>query len=117
MCPAYPIMESEGSRRGQEFVCASENVVPNLGEQKLPVMMETGKKANIKYQIADVSRALNSISEICDAGHPEYGNHVIFGRHGGIIVNLESGETTPFNRDSNIYSLDFWVEPFQRQAN
>ena len=72
MCPTYPITESEGSRRGQKFMSASEDTMPNLGEQKL------GVETMIKYQIADVSRTLNSITEICDAGHPDFGNHVIF---------------------------------------
>jgi len=110
MCPTYPIEESEGSRRGQEFMSASENTMPNLGEQKLEVVLDSGKATALKYQIADVSRALNAVTEICDAGH-----HVIFGRRGGMIVNLESGRSTPFQREGNIYCLDYWVKPFTRQ--
>jgi hypothetical protein len=115
MCPAYPIEESEGSRRGQEFMSASENTMPNLGEQKLEVVLDGGKETAIKYQIADVSRALNAVTEICDAGHPDFGNHVIFGRRGGMIVNLETGKMTHFQREGNIYCLDYWVKPFARQ--
>ena len=114
MCPTYPITESEGSRRGQEFMSASEDTMPNLGEQKLGVVLDNGGETMIKYQIADVSRALNSITEICDAGHPDFGNHVIFGRRGGMVVNLETGKTTHFQRENNIYCLDYWVKPFQR---
>ena len=109
-----PITESEGSRRGQEFMSASEDTMPNLGEQKLGVVLDNGGETMIKYQIADVSRALNSITEICDAGHPDFGNHVTFGRRGGIVVNLETGKTTHFQRENNIYCLDYWVKPFQR---
>ena len=61
-----------------------------------------------------MSRALHSITEVCDAGHPDFGNHVIFGRRGGMIVNLETGMTTHFQRENNIYCLDYWVKPFQR---
>ena len=67
----------------------------------------------MKYNIADVSRPLNSISEICDGG-----NQVVFGRGGGIIYNLETGRETYFNREGGIYILDFHVAPvnmdFQR---
>ena len=122
MCPAYPIAESEGSRRGQEFLSASEDTMPNLGEQKLEAVLDSGKSTSIRYQIADVSRALNAVTEICDAGHPDHGNHVIFGRRGGMVVNLEidktnleTGKTTPFQREGNIYYLDYWAKPFQRQ--
>ena len=117
MCPAYPIAESEGSRRGQEFMSASEDTMPNLGEQKLEVVLDSGKSTSIKYQIADVSRALNAVTEICDAGHPDHGNHVIFGRRGGMIVNLETGKRTPFQHEGNIYCLDYWMKPFPRQEH
>ena len=117
MCPAYPILESEGSRRGQEFVSASEDVLVNLGEQKLNVELEDGEESLFKYQIADVSRALNSIAEICDGGHPDYGHRVVFGRRGGMILNLETGKETYFDREKNIYCLDYWVKPFARQGS
>ena len=117
MCPAYPIEESEGSKRGQEFVSASEDTIPNLGEQKLEVQLDNGDESLFKYQIADVSRALNSITEICDGGHVDYGHHVVFGRKGGMIVNLETGKQTPFEREKNIYCLDYWVKPFTRQGS
>ena len=116
MCPTHPIMESEGSRRGQEFVSASEDMMPNLGEQKLSVVLDNQKETVVKYQIADVSRALNSVAEICDAGDPEHGNQVVFGRNGGTIINLATGQTTHFGRENNIYCLDFWVKPFQGQG-
>ena len=94
---------------------ASEDTLPNLGEQKLEVVLDSGKSTAIKYQIADVSRALNEDTEICDSGHPDHGNHVIFGRRGGMIVNLETGKRTPFQRECNIYCLGYWVKPFTRQ--
>ena len=102
---------------GQEFVSANEDVLPNLGEQHLGVVMSTGRETVVSYQMADVSRALSSISEICDAGHPDFGHHGVFGRHGGMVVNLETGMTTPFERDVNIYCMDFWVKPFQGQGS
>jgi hypothetical protein len=117
MCPTYPIMESEGSKRGQEFVSASEDTIPNLGEQLLVVELDGGDESLLKYQIADVSRALNSITEICDGGHVDYGHHVVFGLRGGMIVNLETGKQTPFEREKNIYCLDYWAKPFTRQGS
>ena len=111
MCPTYPIEESEGSRRGQELMSASENTMPIWGEQKLEGVLDSGKPIALKYQIAGVSRALNAVTEICDAGH-----RVIFGKKGGVIVNLESGRTTPFEREGNIYVLSTWIKPFTRQA-
>ena len=111
MCPTYPITESEGSRRDQQFMSASEDTMPNLGEQKLGVVLDNGGETMIKYQIADV------ITEICDAGHLDFGNHVIFGRRDGMVVNLETGKTTHFQRENNIYCLDYWVKFFSKAGS
>ena len=89
MCSTYPIIESEVSRRGQEFTSASEDTWRNLVEQQ-GVVFDTGGETTIKYQTADVSRPLKSNTKICDADHPDCGNHVIFRRHGGMVVNLET---------------------------
>ena len=106
MCPSYPINESEGSRMGMNYRTASNNTIPNLGEQCLNILLEDGRESKVKYNIADVSRPLNSISEICDGG-----NQVIFGKGGGIIYNIESGNETYFKREGGIYVMDFYVSP------
>ena len=96
---------------------ASDDRIPNLGEQVLSIVTSDGKDGTIKYQVADVSRPLNAISEICDAGGV-HGQHVIFGKNGGMIVNLETGRQTPFAREDGVYTLEFWVKPtgFARQS-
>ena len=78
--------------------------------------MHDGKESELKYQIADVSRPLNSVSEICDAG--EQGQVVVLGRAGGMIINLANGNQTPFQREDGVYCLDVWVKPkgFTRQG-
>jgi len=49
MCPAYPIQESEGSRAGQEFVSASEDKLPNLGEQTLSAVLQDSSETSVRY--------------------------------------------------------------------
>jgi len=110
MCPEYEVIPSVGSRAGQHYVSASDDIIKNLGEQHLDVVMSTGKETVARYQIADVVRPLNAISEICDAGG-EDGQHVVFGKHGGAVINLKTGEHTPFSREEDIYTMDMWVKP------
>ena len=110
MCPQYKIEPSEGSKAGLNYISASGDLMPNLGEQLLDVAMLDGKEGKVLYQMADVERPLNSVSEICDAGGAE-GQYVIFGRSGGAIVNLSTGRQTPFKREDGIYNLEFWVKP------
>jgi hypothetical protein len=104
MCPEYQLLESEGSKKGDNFVSASKDIIPNLGEKHLAVMKEDGSVGKVRYQVADISRPLNSVSEICDSG-----NQVIFGRNGGCIYNMSTGSRTYFGREENVYVLDLWV--------
>ena len=116
MCPQYPVRPSAGSKAGQSYTSASGDSIPNLGEQVLPIMTGDGRPGHIKYQSADVSRALNSVSEICDAGG-DNGQLVLFSKWGGQILNLETGHRTPFEREENIYTLGMWVCPSTEGAS
>ena len=110
MCPEFPVTPSAGSKAGQNYISASDDLLPNLGEQVLEVVTDAGRDGRVRYQIADVTRPLNSISEICDAGG-EQGQQVIFGKHGGSILNLETGTVTDFQREDGIYVMNMWVKP------
>ena len=110
MCPGYPIRPSAGSLAGQKYLSASDDLIPNLGEQLLQVVTETGREGTVKYQIAEVSRPLTSVSEICDAGGPR-GQQVVFGKNGGVIINVATGQETPFRRENGVYTLQMWVKP------
>jgi hypothetical protein len=114
MCPQYAVKPSAGSTSGQKYVSASGDVIANLGEQHLDVETDEGMETQIRYQSADVSRPLNSVSEICDAGG-EDGQYVIFSRYGGVIMNLQTGRKTPFSRVDGIYELGLWVKPPPRE--
>ena len=87
---------------------ANGDPIPNLGEQVLNVVTEDGKEGHIKYQACDVSRPLNSVSEICDAGG---GQVVVFTQWGGEIYNPTTGRRVPFEREDGIYTLSMWVAP------
>ena len=57
------------------------------------------------YAVANVTAALDSISQICDTGAT-----VTFGRHGGYIKQ-NNGLTIPFQREGDTYTRRVWVEP------
>ena len=103
--PGVKVCPSPGSRRGQKYVAASGERIPNEGEQNLCVVTEAGAPAQMKYQITDVTRTLTSVAKLCDRG-----NRVTFGRGGGVIQNLKTGQMTSFKRSGGIYTLDVWVK-------
>ena len=110
-CAEYEVQESAGSRVGQKYTSASGDAIANLGEKVLDVMSENGVESRIKYQAADVSRTLNSVSEICDAGDAVQGQYVLFNKWGGVVLNLVTGRQIPFAREDGIYTMEMWVKP------
>ena len=114
VAPDVPIQSSEGSRRGQNYSPAGGRPIPNEGEQLLSLRTAEGLAAPMKFQIAEVRRPLCSIAKLCDRN-----NRVIFGRGGGIVQNLNSGNCTPFRREGNVYTMDLWLDhdrPFLGQS-
>ena len=115
LCPDYDVVPSEGSKVGQKYVSASGDEIENLGEQLIEIVTDDGISGQMKYQSADVTRPLNSISEMCDAGG-EDGQYVIFSKWGGVVLNLETGRRIPFQREEGIYTLNVWVKPKPNEA-
>ena len=106
MAPWVQTKESVGSKRGQVYLSASGNKLPNLGEKIMDVITEEGPPAKATYQIANVTRALCAVSRMCDQG-----NTVIFEKQGGYILDPH-GNTTTFRRENNVYLLDTYaLEP------
>ena len=103
--PNLPIRPSAGSKRGQHYVAANGGRIANLGEQYMKMFTEDGAEADMVYQIAEVKRPLCSISRLCDRG-----NRVVFGKSGGLIHKLRSGQVTRFPREGGVYVLETMVD-------
>ena len=105
MAPHLKIRPSVGSQRGQHYISASKQRLPNLGQQTLHAVTEDYQSAAMTFQIAEVSRPLSAVGEITDKG-----NVVVFGPRGGFILNLETRKQTRFGREGGIYVMDLWIE-------
>ena len=55
MAPGVPIEESPGSKRGQSYISASKEGLPNPGHQRLNVVTDEGRPGKVLYQVAEVS--------------------------------------------------------------
>ena len=69
------------------------------------MVTDNGRRANVPFQVAEVTRPLSSVGEITDKG-----NLVVFGKHGGYIWNPRSRTTLPFQRDQGVYQLQTWIQ-------
>ncbi len=79
----YALEPSPASIRGKGFVAANGGRIDNLGQChiKMGQKGENGMKTTV--QVAEVSRPLMSVSQICDA-HSD--NRVIFSASEGIVM-------------------------------
>ena len=105
MAPGVPIHESPGSRKGQAYIAAGGERIPNIGQRILSVVTNEGHEAQALYQMAEVTRPLTAVGSTCDRG-----NVVVYGPYGGCIFNRESGLQTNFERRGGFYELDLWVQ-------
>ena len=104
LAPHIPITEPPGSRAGQEYTVADGTSIANLGEKVLKGCDNEHQPIAMKYQMAQVTRPLNSVSEICDND-----NRVVFGKSGGFIYHVPTGRVTRFQRRGKLYELDLWI--------
>ena len=59
MAPGVTIEESPGSPRGQHILSASKDRVPNMGQQRMPIVTNEGMESKVLYQVAEASRPLH----------------------------------------------------------
>ena len=83
----HPIKETEASRSGVNYVSATGDPIPNLGEQLLPLCTREATLRSMTFQAAPVTRALGSVKRICQSGH-----RVVFDDDMSYIENKETGE-------------------------
>ena len=112
LTPHVEITESPGPRRGQCFVSASSNSMPNMGQKALSIQTNEGRDATVVYHMVDVQRPLTSVSATCDKG-----DWVVYTPQCGFIVNCQTGERTSFERRGGIYELDIWIKNEDNQAS
>ena len=111
LCKHIGLVESLISK-GAEYEVADGQSIPNLGERRCQIMTPGSMIAkSITFQVADVHKALLSISRCTDLG---YECHL--GKSGGHLKDMISGEVIPLVRRDNLYMLKTWVRqnPFAR---
>ena len=92
---------------------ANGDSIPNLGERRCLMWTEGATTVkHINMQVADVHKALLSLSRCADMGFESR-----FGRTMGALIDEETGEVIPLKRKGNLYVLRCWLRaaPFGRQ--
>ena len=105
MCAEIPVQESERQRERIECEVANGETIPNEGERRC-LLMTVGAKSpkRIVFQVADVHKALLSITRVADAGYECHLN-----KAGGYLLDTFTGEKVPISRRGNLYVMKAWV--------
>ena len=118
---SYEVVPSAASRAGVKYEVANGEEIPNLGEKLMPVMTREGSMRGLRAQVADVSKALQSVRALVKAGHV-----VIFGDGDEgqchYVYNKFTGETNEVTDDGINYLMGMYIIPpddagFGRPAN
>ena len=102
----YPIRETEASKAGMCYASATNQPIPNLGEQQLPLVTREGSLRGMTLQAAPVSKPLGSVKRMCANSH-----RVVFDDDGSYIQNKLTGEINWLREDNGNYMLDVWIVP------
>ncbi len=74
--------------------------IPARGQKTFVVNTPSGARRRVCAQVADVNKALLSVSQICDRDH-----RVIFDSQGSFIQDKQTGELIPFEKRGSTYAL------------
>ena len=102
----HPVWETAASKSGVCYSSATNEPIPNLGEQKVPLVTQEGSLRIMTCQVAPVHRPLGSVRRMCQAGHK-----VIFDEAGSYIENKRTGEINWLREENGNYVLDVSVVP------
>ena len=102
----HPIRETQASKSGMCYASATSQPIPNLGEQKLPMVTQEGTLRGMTFQAAPVSKPLGSVKRMCANNH-----RVVFDDEGSYIQNKATGEVNWLREDNGNYMLDTWIVP------
>ena len=101
MCKEIPRQPSLQPIRRLEYEVATGATIPNLGERRCLMWMEQAAEArHINMQVADVHKALLSLSRCADMGFESR-----FGRVAGALIDEESGQVILLQQKGNLYVL------------
>ena len=107
-CQGIPIDESELSKRGEEYEVANGESIPNLGERRCLMMTKNSTvPKKIVFQVADVHKALLSVTRAADMG---FDCHL--SKKGGYMLDTSTQERIPIERKGNLYTMTVWVKSF-----
>ena len=111
----FPTIETEASREGTFYISATGDRVYNEGEKRITCRTPEGHQRSMMFQVADVNKALASVSRICESGR----ERVIFQKNNSYIEDTKTGRRTRLQERNGVYVIESWIDKasFGRQGS
>ncbi len=104
------IRPSPGSRKNMHYVAANSGRIPNEGEVDFEFTTTEGHEESMVFQIAEVNKALGSISYLVDHGYKViFDKDEITGKDMSMMMHKATKRIARFRRDKNVWILDALV--------
>ena len=106
MAQHIKVLESPESKVGNKYEAANGNPLDNLGERICRLSTDgTSENRVMRFQVADVNKAMLSITIIADMGY-----ECLLGKQGGYPLDTVNGERIPIERRGNLYTMKLWIK-------
>ncbi len=101
---ARSVRPSRGSKNGKHFIAANGDRIMNQGEAELHMVEPGGTNIKSVFQVADVTRALYSVSKMCDDGC-----EVHFTAEEAVVTK-DGKVVTRFPREGGLYCVEMQIK-------
>ena len=121
--PGCSLRESESSRRGQVYRGPGKDVIPNEGEFDALAMVQSGAKAKVIFQAAQVRQPLVAVSNLVDKGNMSVFDQESFILPGSApevaeirrLIRQVKGKI-PMYREKGVYKMRNWKLPSKTEG-
>ena len=104
-CPHVPTTQTKESEQGEYFRAANGSKIYNQWQKMITMMTQEGAQRDMRFIVCDVSEALASVSQMCQAG-----NRVVFhppwSPEGSYIQHIDTGERLWLHEENGLYMLN-----------
>ena len=104
------IRPSAGSKTGVHYRAANNGRIKNEGECEFKFSTSDGKDHSYTFQIAEVNKALCSVSYLVDNGHRAVYDQDDEGNDISVITHKKSGEEIRMVRSRNVWTIETFVD-------
>ena len=112
-CPQVELQRR--SQRGKRYAASNGTAIKNKGSNIASAVTKEGQWKHLNFQVADVTKALASVSKMCDKDQSVV-YHPPWHEHGSYIYNWNTGEYMNLLLQNGVYVLDAMIAPAQWQV-